>query len=355
MVRRAILHPPVPISAWHVYKNMACYAAYSLLLTDYSDATDRNQLATIKTPEQANTQTRFQTMHTKQLFGLLIIIFLNVTLLSFADSEEVLDYYSPENVLKFADYLYEQGDFLRAAGEYQRYLFYKTQKNEQVRYRIALCYRLGGKTEQAIQIFETFLQESSDSKLVSNAYYQIGVSYFLMEQFGTSTKFLDASLPLIKDTEYRAESQQLMGLSYLKQKRWLAAEKIFNELQKSDVLAVREKAAVYSKYAVQGVNLPTRSPFLAGFLSTIVPGTGRIYTGRVSDALTSLLTVGLTGWQAYDGFRRDGISSVKGWTLGTLGGIFYLGNIYGSVISARVYNRHIADEFLTTLSIELPY
>ena len=38
--------------------------------------------------------------------------------------------------------------------------------------------------------------------------------------------------------------------------------------------------------------------------------------------------------------------------LGTLSGIFYVGNIYGSVISARVYNRHVADEFLATLSVE---
>ena len=51
------------------------------------------------------------------------IILLSAALLSVADAEERLDYYSPENVHKFADFLYEQGDYLRAAGEYQRYLF----------------------------------------------------------------------------------------------------------------------------------------------------------------------------------------------------------------------------------------
>lgn len=290
-------------------------------------------------------------MTTKRILGFLLIVLFNITLLSIAD----IDYYSAQNTLKFADYLYEQGDFLRAVGEYQRYLFYQPQESEKIRYRIALCYRLGGKTEQAIQIFETFLQESPNSKLASSAYYQIGVSYFLMEKYGKSVNYLGTSLPHITDVHYRAESQQLIGLSYLMQKQWFEAEKIFTGLHESDVLEVREKAAIHSKYAAQGAKLPTRSPLLAGFLSTIVPGAGRIYTGRVGDALNSLLTVGLTGWQAYDGFRRDGLSSVKGWTLGTLSGIFYVGNIYGSVLSARIYNRHVADEFLATLSITFPY
>lgn len=294
-------------------------------------------------------------MTTKQILGLLFIILLNAVCLPSANSEEPINYYSPENVIKFADFLYDQGDFLRAAGEYQRYLFYKPKESDKIRYRIALCYRLGGKTEQAIQTFEKFLQESPNSKLVSGAYYQIGVSYFLMEQYRESVKYLDTSLPHIRDTRFRAESQQLIGLSYLMQKRWVEAEKAFNVLQKSDVLVVREKAAAYSRYASQGTKLPTRSPYLAGFFSAVVPGAGRFYTGRIGDAFSSLLVVGVTGWQAYDGFRRDGLSSVKGWTLGTLGGIFYVGNIYGSVISARVYNRQVEDEFLTTLSIELPY
>lgn len=294
-------------------------------------------------------------MHTKKILGYLLIILFNTTFLFVANSEESIDYYSPENVLKFADHLYEQGDYLRAVGEYQRYLFSQPQESEKIRYKIALCYRFGGKPEQAIRIFETFLQGSSDSKLASSAYYQIGVSYFLTEQFEKTAKYLDTSLPRITDDRYRAESQQLIGLSYLMLKQWLAAEEKFKVLQKSDVFVVRERASVYGKYAVQGTQLPTRSPFVAGFFSAVIPGTGRLYTGSIGDALTSLFTVGITGWQAYDGFRRDGLSSVKGWTLGTLSGIFYVGNIYGSVISASVYNRYVAEEFLATLLIEFPY
>ena len=285
----------------------------------------------------------------------LLIIFLTLTLLPFAAAEEPIDYYAPENVRKFADFLYEQGDYLRAAGEYQRYLFYQPRESEEIRYSIALCYRFAGQTEQAIRNFQMLLRVHPEGRFTSQAYYQIGATYFLQDQFEQSAQFLREVLPHVTDARQHAAAEQLIGLSYLMQKQWSEAGEVFKTLQGSGVPSVSQKAAVYHSYAKNGADLPTRSPFLAGALSTVVPGAGRLYTGRFSDALTSLFIVSLTGWQAYDGFQRDGLSSVKGWTLGTLSGIFYVGNIYGSIISARVYNRRVADEFLTTLSIELPY
>lgn len=294
-------------------------------------------------------------MNNRQKLKFAFIFFLSPLFLSVVSAGTPPDYYSPENVRKFADFLYEQGDYLRAVGEYQRYLFYEPQESEAISYRIAICYRFGGKTDQAIQSFETLLRTSPDSEYISRIYYQIGATYFAMDHFDQATRFLHEALPRITDTRQHAEAEQLIGLSYLKQKRWSEASEVFKTLQTSDVMSIREKAVVYHNYAEKGAHLSTRSPFLAGTLSTIVPGAGRLYTGRLGDALTSLFTVGFTGWQAYDGFRRDGISSAKGWTLGTLCGIFYVGNIYGSVISARVYNRHVTDEFLATLTVELPY
>ena len=308
-------------------------------------------------------------MNTTHIHKFLLIIFFTITLLPFTAAEEPIEYYAPENVRRFADFLYEEGDYLRAAGEYQRYLFYTSGSKarleselteegtdgEQIRYKIAICYRFAGQTEQAIRGFETLLQTHPKGQFASRAYYQIGATYFLTDQFEQSVQFLRGVLPDIVDTRQHAEAEQLIGLSYLMQKQWSEAGEVFKTLEGSDVLGLSEKAKVYHKYAEVGARLPSRSPFLAGALSTIVPGAGRLYTGRIGDALSSLVTVGLTGWQAYDGFRRDGISSVKGWTLGMLSGIFYVGNIYGSVISARVYNRHVADEFLATLFVELPY
>ena len=97
-------------------------------------------------------------MDTTQILKFLFIIVFTTTLLSCLAAEEPIDYYTPENVRKFADFLYEQGDYLRAAGEYQRYLFYQPRESEEMRYKIALCYRFAGQTEQAIQNFQILLR-----------------------------------------------------------------------------------------------------------------------------------------------------------------------------------------------------
>ncbi len=294
-------------------------------------------------------------MNNRQKLKFAFIFFFTPLCLSVVSAETPPDYYSPENVRKFADFLYEQGDYLRAVGEYQRYLFYRPQESEEINYRIAVCYRFGGKSAQAIQSFEALLRTYPESQYTSRIYYQIGATHFFMDRYDQSARFLSDALPRITDRRQHAEAEQLIGLSYLRQKQWSDAGEVFRRLQGSDILRIREKAAVYNIYAENGERLPTRSPFFAGVLSTVVPGAGRVYTGRFADALNTLFTVGFTGWQAYDGFQRDGLASVKGWTLGTLCGVFYVGNIYGSVISARVYNRHITDEFLATLFIELLY
>ena len=96
-------------------------------------------------------------MNTMQIPKFLLMVFLTTMLLPFAAAEEPIDYYTPENVRKFADFLYEQGDYLRAAGEYQRYLFSSAGQGTDVnRSAIGLpcVIALLVRTEQAIQKFE---------------------------------------------------------------------------------------------------------------------------------------------------------------------------------------------------------
>ena len=272
----------------------------------------------------------------------------------FADGMGV-DYYHPKNILNFADALYRQEDYLRAAGEYQRYLFYKPQNADGILYQIAVSYRLGGRADRALQFFETILQEHPCSDLASVTRYEMGYSYFLMGQYDQSIRFLHQAQHLIHDKNYRWESQKLIGLNYLMQKRWDDASRLFNQfdLQKLP-LDSRETLPIYRKYAEEGKNLPAKSPMLAGLFSAIVPGTGKIYAGRPNDAVFTLVVLGLTGWQTYDGFHRDATKSTKGWIFGTLSGLFYLGNVYGSVVATQVHNREIEEDFLVKISAEMP-
>ena len=273
-------------------------------------------------------------------------------LIGIADDPPI-DYYQPENIRKFADYLYTQGDYLRAAGEYQRYLFSQpTASENDVLCRLANSYRLGGQPNRAVQFLETLLPTQPNSNL---ARYELGATYFLMEQYDESIHFLKESQDLLQRGEYRWKSQMLIGMNILMQKRWENAIQHFDQLDLNGLPeTVGHRASIYKRYAEDGRNLPFKSPLLAGFLSTILPGTGRVYVGRSNDALLTVFLLGVLGWAAYDGFAENGVSSRKGWTFGTLGGIFYLGNVYGSVVAAQTHNRRMEAAFLATIPLEIP-
>ena len=149
------------------------------------------------------------------------------TLIATADGPQI-DYYQPENLRKFANYLYGQGDYLRAAGEYQRYLFSKpTDLRDNILRRIADSYRLGGQPDHAVQFLETLLQTQPNSNL---ARYELGATYFLTERYDESIRFLQESQDLFQSGEYRWKSQILIGMNKLMQKRWESAVQHFRPI-----------------------------------------------------------------------------------------------------------------------------
>ena len=276
-------------------------------------------------------------------------------LIAIADNPPI-DYYQPENLRKFADYLYVQGDYLRAAGEYQRYLFSQptTLADDQhgVLRRIAESYRLGGQPDHAVQLLETHIQTHPSSNF---ARYELGATYFLTGQYDKSVDVLKESQDLFHGGEYRWKSQMVIGVNKLMQKRWEGALQHFDQFDLSGLPeTVGHRVSMYKGYAEKGRTLPSKSPLLAGFLSTALPGSGRVYVGRPNDALLTVFLLGVLGWAAYDGFSEDGVSSRKGWTFGTIGGIFYLGNAYGSVVAAQTHNRRTEAAFLATIPLEIP-
>lgn len=80
-----------------------------------------------------------------------------------------------------------------------------------------------------------------------------------------------------------------------------------------------------------------KSPVLAGVLSAVVPGSGRIYAGRWFDGMMGFFMVYITATTAYE------TSKLKNqYLLGvryTMFGIFYFGEIYGAYRTAKYYQK----------------
>jgi len=286
-----------------------------------------------------------------KILALLIILFsTSISLWS------QVNYYAPQNIYRFANYLYKTGDYLRAAAEYQRYFFSVNSNSfsDSLLFKIGQCYQLGGKPDIALNFYQRFFNNYPQSKLSEQTHYLIARTYFQTGKYNDSIEYIRKNNTALTSNNVSLRMEQLLGINYLYQKRWQAARRHFSSLLSNDNFGEVDSTIIFlNNFAIEGTKLNYKSGLIAGLLSTALPGTGKIYVGRYEDGFFSLMTIGLYCWQAANGFNRNGKHSVKGWAYGTLGAIFYLGNIYGSAVAAKLHNEKIEENFLHNLDLEL--
>jgi len=279
--------------------------------------------------------------------ALFLMLISAIDILSANDNE--IDYYSAENIYKFADYLYQERDYARSANEYERYLLTTQDKNDIAFYRLGLCYRNVGEIQKAINAFAKLKDGHSDWSFPAS--YQIAYSYLVSEQSKNFDDYIGTAIQETDSIDNASRLRILLAYSHLKQRRWANAAKSLETIPQSDDKQINLLSSELGKRSTEGLNLRRKSRLLAGVMSTIIPGAGKAYCGQYGNAVYSFATVSATGLVAWRGFRNDGISSVKGWVFGSLCAIFYSGNVYGSGISALAYNRQKEDEILMRLPL----
>ena len=244
----------------------------------------------------------------------------------------IFDFRSPENIRKFADYLFCQGDYLRAVQEYES--INNVSINDTIDFKIMLSYSEIG-LYQMSNLCEARLSNSvfrNEAGCLSlknrfrespNSFYQrseIEVYQFSNEDSLTSNYF-----------------QKLTSVSYLLgANEILSKDKIINPFDSS------EKKTISLFYEMK-VNPPYKSPTGAGILSAVIPGSGKMYVGEWGDGITALLATSIFAFLAYDNFRAD--HKTRAWIFTGLGAFFYAGNIYGSIAAAQIFNARINFEF----------
>ena len=92
-----------------------------------------------------------------------------------------------------------------------------------------------------------------------------------------------------------------------------------------------------------------KSYFLSGLMSALIPGSGKIYAGQTGAGLSSLLLTGALGVIAGENIVKSGWSSWNSLACIGLFGLFYLGNMYGSMISVKIYRERFYDTFDETV------
>ncbi|MBN2636966.1 MAG: hypothetical protein JXR61_11905 [Prolixibacteraceae bacterium] len=128
-------------------------------------------------------------------------------------------------------------------------------------------------------------------------------------------------------------------------------------------LVNRENAVLNQQVsALEGIwdehqNHRSKSPALAGIMSAIIPGSGKIYAGKTGSGIASFLGTVSFGLIAWENYNKAGITNAKTIIFGTIFAVNYVSNIYGSVVSVKlIENEHenaVHNQILFQLHIPL--
>jgi len=261
----------------------------------------------------------------------------DTVILSKKDFSSQINYFSPKNILDFAEYLQNNGDYREAVAEYQRLLFVNNEEyaKDAIWIKMIDCYTHDSLNHSALCLLDSLIIHSDKTENKHRFQFQKALQYFRLSMYDSSLNCLEKSNGAESGLNRLLEVANLYELRNWNQAKTSTLS--FVPISETDSAAACQMESWLELRKKQ----PLKNTAVAIGLSAIIPGAGKIYTGENRDALMSLAIIAFSVYQAYDGFTRSGISSTKGWIFSTLGFGFYAGTIYGSAVSVKVYNERL--------------
>lgn len=241
-----------------------------------------------------------------------------------------------DNLIPFGKHLFETGnyhDILQVSHECSF-------RNYDVMTQDSLNFMLGNallKLNQTDSAISTFLNINTIERFRMDG-IRMGLNEFLSNKaYLNSLKWLESpKINAFKDPNlaYHHGGLYLMTHDFHK----------FDSLMDGmPVISIKNRKLLQS-YRDKYEHTKMKSPWLAGLLSTAVPGLGKMYSGKTYQGISAFITVGIFALQAWEAYYRKGIKSPVLYVNGTLAVGYYLSNIWGSVMAVKIKNREVKYE-----------
>jgi tetratricopeptide (TPR) repeat protein len=254
-------------------------------------------------------------------------------------AEECQQEWSKELII--ADSFSHELDLYRAITCYKRALILlpeeAVERRLQIEYDLILCYYLGQKYQEAVNIFE----ESDLTEInplfpaFSNLLLILYDSYQHLKQDEKADQVLEAIKKCSPET-----AEDLTLFSFLKEGN-LEGVQIASCSHRNQT-AIQTSLADYYQYA--------KSPKKARLLNTILPGAGYYYIGQKKSALTAFIINTLFTAAAYQFFHRGYYAAGAITTSLEVG--WYLGGINGAGLEAQEFNTRLYEGVSKKMMIE---
>jgi tetratricopeptide (TPR) repeat protein len=188
----------------------------------------------------------------------------------------------------FAQSLFATGEYYRAIGEFQRFLFFQPGHplTSEAQLTIGLAFFCGERWLQAFEVFRRVTRTAPDAAMRAETALWMAETHARGGDQMEAIRLFQELIRQHPESVIAQRSAYMIGWGYLRQRRWTEARDVF-----AQVSAPSPYHASGKRLAAALANppeLPHRSPTVAKMLSTVIPGTGQIYTGHTLDGLIGL-------------------------------------------------------------------
>jgi hypothetical protein len=214
------------------------------------------------------------------------------------------------------------------------------------------------------------VKQSLTEKTIDSINYLKGWSFYNLKQLDSSVFFLN-KVSINSSMYYKSKFFAAYNNTFLE--RYDSAKQILNNLPVKDSLLMElkkfelagltlleKKHSNYSDYSntfertyyqlvpeqqkldelyTKAHNFKNRSIAMAGIMSAVIPGSGKLYVGKIGEGVSSFLTLAILGGITLENYNKAGPSNFKTIFFGSLFTVFYIGNIYGSMASVKIYRN----------------
>jgi tetratricopeptide (TPR) repeat protein len=193
---------------------------------------------------------------------------------------------------------------------------------------------------------ESFLKITPVSSFYLKSHFYAAYNYAQTGDYDKAIESLD-KIELKTDSLISLKNYQIAGIKLL-QVNLSSFEEWFNKIDigHSNIIDSYNRLLNIS---VEMKNHRSKSPFVAGLMSGIIPGSGKFYAGKKGGAI-STVGLGLITWENY---RKSGLSSFKTIAFGSVFAVTYIANIYGSVFAVRILETEYKENVKSTILFDL--
>lgn len=281
--------------------------------------------------------------------------FLITLILLLASNWVVAQNASDQEVVPFSEFLIENGNLIEAL----RFIDPILQSEN-----------LSNPVRDSLLFFKATAHEKLKNDSLAIFYFQkvseesplfVRSRFMVVQRLIAESKFSEA-LEIVRtipetNSEYSNEVRAFL---------WLGLQEYTNSQQNLKVLPdekrmvspqLKKELAAVRWYSGERKKLKKKSPFIAGLLSALVPGLGKVYAGSVPQGIASFLRIGILGGIATELFLRQGHKDPQFIFFTGVAAAYYVGGIYGSVYLPKLnYNEKLESiNHNVKISLSIPF